>query len=118
MASRRGGLKAAAPAPPVIERAFEAALRARLPEPELPAPTADAVARALFALTAADTGPSLSRHLAKKATLDQAHEFLVHRRRDEPCPACGTTIVKFVAAGRGTYACETCQPRPRVRRAR
>ncbi len=45
------------------------------------------------------------------------HEFLVHRRRDEPCPACGTRIVKFVAAGRGTYACETCQPRPRVRRA-
>lgn len=63
----------------VIERAFEAALRQRLTLPDLPAPTADAVARALFDLTAADTGPSLSRHLAKKATLDQAHEFLVHR---------------------------------------
>ncbi len=63
----------------VIERAFEAALRARLPEPELPVANADAVARTLFALTAADTGPSLSRYLAKKATLDQAHEFLVHR---------------------------------------
>lgn len=63
----------------VIERAFEAALRDRLALPELPAPTADAVARALFDLTAADTGPSVSRHLAKKATLDQAHEFLVHR---------------------------------------
>jgi formamidopyrimidine-DNA glycosylase len=43
-------------------------------------------------------------------------EFLVHRRRGEPCPACGGEVVKFVAAGRGTYACETCQPRPRVRR--
>lgn len=63
----------------VIERAFEAALRARVPQPELPATTMDAVARALFALTAADTGPSLSRYLAKKATLDQAHEFLVQR---------------------------------------
>ncbi len=63
----------------VIERAFEAALRARILPPELPAATADAVARALFTLTAADGGPSLSRHLAKKATLDQAHEFLVHR---------------------------------------
>ncbi|MDI9890762.1 iron-containing redox enzyme family protein [Rhodococcus sp. IEGM 1404] len=63
----------------VIERAFETALRARILPPELPAATADAVARALFTLTAADGGPSLSRHLAKKATLDQAHEFLVHR---------------------------------------
>ncbi len=41
------------------------------------------------------------------------HEFLVHRRRGEPCPTCGREIVKFVAAGRGTYACETCQPKPR-----
>jgi formamidopyrimidine-DNA glycosylase len=45
-------------------------------------------------------------------------EFLVHRRRGEPCPACGTDVVKFVAAGRGTYACESCQPRPRARRSR
>jgi formamidopyrimidine-DNA glycosylase len=44
------------------------------------------------------------------------HEFLVHLRRGEPCHECGTEIVKFVAAGRGTYACERCQPRPRVRR--
>jgi formamidopyrimidine-DNA glycosylase len=43
-------------------------------------------------------------------------EFLVHRRQGDPCPVCGTAVVKFVAGGRGTYACETCQPRPRVRR--
>ncbi len=43
--------------------------------------------------------------------------FLVHRRVGEPCPNCGTTIVKMVVAGRGTYVCETCQPRPRLRRA-
>jgi formamidopyrimidine-DNA glycosylase len=43
-------------------------------------------------------------------------EFLVHRRRGEPCPACGGEVVKFVVAGRGTYACESCQPRPRRRR--
>ncbi|MGK2939519.1 MAG: bifunctional DNA-formamidopyrimidine glycosylase/DNA-(apurinic or apyrimidinic site) lyase [Solirubrobacteraceae bacterium] len=41
------------------------------------------------------------------------HDFLVHRRRGEPCTVCGGEIVKFVAAGRGTYACESCQPRPR-----
>lgn len=39
--------------------------------------------------------------------------FLVHRREGEPCPACGRTIVKMTVAGRGTYVCETCQPRPR-----
>lgn len=45
------------------------------------------------------------------------HEFLVHRREGEDCPRCGGEIVKFVAAGRGTYVCERCQPRPRgVRR--
>ncbi len=43
-------------------------------------------------------------------------EFLVHRRHGEPCPACGGPIAKFVAGGRGTYACERCQPRPRRRR--
>ncbi|HEV7807124.1 MAG TPA: bifunctional DNA-formamidopyrimidine glycosylase/DNA-(apurinic or apyrimidinic site) lyase [Solirubrobacteraceae bacterium] len=44
------------------------------------------------------------------------NEFLVHGRTGEPCFVCGGPIVKFVAAGRGTYACETCQPRPRRRR--
>jgi len=42
--------------------------------------------------------------------------FLVHLREGEPCVNCGTTIIKMVAAGRGTYVCETCQPRPRLRR--
>jgi formamidopyrimidine-DNA glycosylase len=42
--------------------------------------------------------------------------FLVHLREGEPCVNCATTIVKMVAAGRGTYVCETCQPRPRLRR--
>jgi formamidopyrimidine-DNA glycosylase len=41
--------------------------------------------------------------------------FQVHRREGEPCASCGTTIVKMVVAGRGTYVCETCQPRPRSR---
>jgi formamidopyrimidine-DNA glycosylase len=41
------------------------------------------------------------------------NDFLVHRRRGEPCPVCGTPIVKFVAAGRGTHACEHCQRPPR-----
>jgi len=41
------------------------------------------------------------------------NRFQVHRREGEPCPRCGTTIVKLVAAGRGTYVCEACQRPPR-----
>ncbi len=41
------------------------------------------------------------------------NEFLVHLRAGEDCPRCGREIVKFVVAGRGTYVCERCQPRPR-----
>jgi formamidopyrimidine-DNA glycosylase len=40
--------------------------------------------------------------------------FLVHRRENEPCPRCGSPIRKLRAAGRGTYVCERCQPRPRA----
>jgi formamidopyrimidine-DNA glycosylase len=40
--------------------------------------------------------------------------FLIHRRAGEPCPRCGATVRKIVAAGRGTYVCERCQRRPRV----
>jgi formamidopyrimidine-DNA glycosylase len=43
-------------------------------------------------------------------------QFLVHRRAGEPCGECGRTIVKMVVAGRGTYVCESCQPRPRSRK--
>jgi formamidopyrimidine-DNA glycosylase len=43
------------------------------------------------------------------------NEFLVHLREGEPCVRCGSTIVKMFVAGRGTYVCETCQARPRVR---
>lgn len=45
-------------------------------------------------------------------------QFLVHLRAGEPCMRCGHTIVKMVVAGRGTYVCDTCQPRPRRRRRR
>jgi formamidopyrimidine-DNA glycosylase len=42
--------------------------------------------------------------------------FLVHTREGEPCPRCGGPIRKLRVAGRGTYVCERCQPRPRRRR--
>jgi formamidopyrimidine-DNA glycosylase len=42
--------------------------------------------------------------------------FLAYSRVGEPCVRCGTPIEKLRAAGRGTYVCPSCQPRPRVRR--
>ena len=41
--------------------------------------------------------------------------FLVHTRAGEPCLSCGRPIRKMVVGGRGTYVCESCQPRPRIR---
>jgi formamidopyrimidine-DNA glycosylase len=46
------------------------------------------------------------------------NQFLVHLRAGEPCGVCGSTIVKMVVGGRGTYVCETCQPSPRALRPR
>lgn len=62
-----------------LEAGYEAALRALVRLPELPAPTSEAVAGTLFALTGEDGGPSVSRFVAASATRDQLHEFLVHR---------------------------------------
>ena len=44
--------------------------------------------------------------------------FLAYGREGEPCVRCGRPIRKLRAAGRGTYVCERCQPRPRPRRSR
>ncbi|MCR2793610.1 iron-containing redox enzyme family protein [Microbacterium sp. zg.Y625] len=64
----------------VLEAAFEARLRAEIDVPEAPdEPGADAVARLLFSLTAPTPGPSLARHVAKKASVEQLREFLMHR---------------------------------------
>jgi len=64
---------------------------------------------------------------AKGATIDDFRDpygvsgsfqdqFLVHLREHEPCPNCGRPVRKLRAAGRGTYVCERCQPRPRAPR--
>jgi hypothetical protein len=70
----------------LLEKPFEAALRSAAqsaagetnmpPASEL---TSDAVADVLFGLAAGDTGPSVSRYVAKKATLEQLKEFLIHK---------------------------------------
>jgi hypothetical protein len=62
-----------------LESAFEEELRRVVPMPALPMPEAEAVAAALFALTSADSGPSLSRFVAAKATTEHLSELLVQR---------------------------------------
>jgi formamidopyrimidine-DNA glycosylase len=37
------------------------------------------------------------------------NELRVHTRKGEPCPACGSPIVKTKVGGRGTYFCPQCQ---------
>jgi formamidopyrimidine-DNA glycosylase len=34
----------------------------------------------------------------------------VFRRQDQPCPRCGTDIIKIRVGGRGTHLCPHCQP--------
>ena len=38
------------------------------------------------------------------------HQLEVFTRAGEPCPRCGTEIVKSRVAGRGTHTCPACQP--------
>ncbi|MFZ3452026.1 iron-containing redox enzyme family protein [Arthrobacter sp. 7Tela_A1] len=63
----------------LLEAAFEAALREAVRVPALPAPEAEQVAQALFAMAADDDGPGVSRFIARHATEDQLREFLVLR---------------------------------------
>jgi formamidopyrimidine-DNA glycosylase len=37
-------------------------------------------------------------------------KLLVYGRAGQPCPRCGTTIVRLVQAGRSTFFCPVCQP--------
>ncbi|HVS29001.1 MAG TPA: bifunctional DNA-formamidopyrimidine glycosylase/DNA-(apurinic or apyrimidinic site) lyase [Solirubrobacteraceae bacterium] len=78
----------------------------------------DAVVEALEAGIAAKGATIDDFRDAEGASGAFQNEFLVHRRAGEPCVECGSPIVKLVVAGRGTYVCERCQPRPRPRRAK
>jgi formamidopyrimidine-DNA glycosylase len=101
--------------------ADEALFRARIhplrPANRLTRPQAEALREAVVASLRAGIA-------AKGASIDDFRdpegtrgafqdEFLVHRREGEPCPRCGRAVRKLRAAGRGTYVCEGCQPRPR-----
>lgn len=61
-----------------LEAAFEAALAAAVPRPPAPA-ACEEMDLALRAIADADDAPSLSRHLERDATAEQALEFVAHR---------------------------------------
>ncbi len=50
-----------------------------------------------------------SYHDAFGETGKYQHRLRVFTRAGEPCPRCGTSIVKSRVAGRGTYTCPSCQ---------
>ena len=101
------------------EALHRAGIHPQRPANRLTKPQTDALRDAVIAALAAGIA-------AKGATIDDFRhpdgvrgsfqdQFLVHLRAGEPCPACGTLVRKLVVGGRGTYVCETCQPRPRRR---
>ncbi|HEY6759373.1 MAG TPA: bifunctional DNA-formamidopyrimidine glycosylase/DNA-(apurinic or apyrimidinic site) lyase [Baekduia sp.] len=102
------------------EALFRAKIHPLRPAGTLKAAQYDALAQAVKDVLAAgiDAGGSTIDDFRHPDGVSGAfqNDFLVHLRRDEPCHTCGTAIRKLVAAGRGTYVCESCQPRPRVRR--
>ena len=70
----------------LLEDSFEQRLRTEAAEvtasidlPARGASDSDATAGLLFDLAARDSGPSVSRHVARKATAEQLREFLIHK---------------------------------------
>ena len=51
-----------------------------------------------------------SYHDAFGETGEFQQQLKVFTRAGEPCPNCGTEIIKSRVAGRGTYTCLACQP--------
>jgi formamidopyrimidine-DNA glycosylase len=58
-------------------------------------------------------GSSIDRYrdaLGRRGSMQD--QLRVHTHAGEPCPRCGTTVLKSRVAGRGTYHCPRCQPAP------
>ncbi|MET0789792.1 MAG: iron-containing redox enzyme family protein [Cellulomonas sp.] len=63
----------------VLEREFEQALRAQVTAPAETPAEREAVASALFAMTAPGPGPSVARYVSRTADATQVEELLIHR---------------------------------------
>ncbi len=68
-------------------------------------------ARQVMEASIASGGSTMATYVKADGTKgDYLEQFAkVFRREGKPCPACGHTIVKIKAAGRGTHLCPHCQ---------
>lgn len=67
--------------------------------------------REVLAAAISDGGTTLSAYRRPDGSPGEHQELLqVFRRAGEPCPQCGTPVVRAVVGGRGTYFCPRCQP--------
>ncbi len=53
---------------------------------------------------------STNFHSANRRPGRNQDELRVFRRTGEPCPRCGTAIIRLVVGQRGTHICPKCQP--------
>lgn len=57
-----------------------------------------------------NNGTSFSNFRDSSGEMGNFQDFLrVYQKEGEPCPACGTEIVRVDQSGRGTYYCPNCQ---------
>ena len=78
--------------------------------------TPDEIARLYTAIRAvlqqglANRGTSVDTYRDARGEKGRNQEALAaYGRRDQPCPRCGTPIVRLVVGGRGTHICPRCQ---------
>jgi formamidopyrimidine-DNA glycosylase len=65
----------------------------------------------VLAAAIANGGTTLSAYRRPDGSPGEHQALLrVFRRAGEPCPRCGTPVVRAVVGGRGTYFCPRCQP--------
>lgn len=97
------------------EALFQAGIHPERPASSLSAAEATALMAAIrdrLGVAIEHGGASIDDYRDGLGNMGQMQEQLrVHLHEGEPCPRCGTVIVKTRVAQRGTYTCPTCQPR-------
>ena len=69
-------------------------------------------ARRIFTAAIDARGSTTSNYQGLKGPGAYQASHRVYGRAGQPCPICGTTIHRLLAAGRGTHICPSCQPGP------
>jgi len=69
-------------------------------------------ARRIFSAAIAARGSTTSNYQGLKGGGNYQASHQVYGRAGQPCPVCGTAILKMVVGGRSTQVCPACQPEP------